>query len=254
MRKLANIQGRFMLISKHDLLVDRENYQRDPKVVKKILKEGWDWPQAGALNIGHREDGKFYIYDGGSRHESAMNIPEVDILPCMVYESEGAAEEAGTFVGVNINRVRLSGLDKHKGRLIAKDAVSAFVDKLLQRAEMYSVKASKCVQILTDLANTTDGKDQLNAIWPLICGTWNGRMLHSNALRGLYWIESNCNQSLSAKKWIDAARRAGPDALDFAWKQGSATKGSAPNWGKGIMERLNKNMKVRLKEVIREDV
>ena len=46
MRKLANIQGRFMLISKHDLLADRENYQRDPKVVKKILKEGWDWPNA----------------------------------------------------------------------------------------------------------------------------------------------------------------------------------------------------------------
>jgi hypothetical protein len=247
---LPNKEGEFKKIHKNELAVDVESYQRlNIERAKQIVKEGWRWPDAGALNVSVRLDGSYWVFDGGARHTAAMEIPEIEYLPCMVYESgdKAIAEEAGTFVRLGTKRVRVSGFDKHRANVKAGNPVSMFVNKLLMEAEANKVKAKRQVDQLTTEASFPRRKEALQILWPIIIEIFGEKTLIGSVWRGLLYLEWHLisTQSLGKRKWRKRLVAVGPHGLEIAAKR-SAFKNSAPYWARGIMEELNRGQRERL--------
>ena len=249
--KLANVQGEFRMIDKNELRIDEDNYQRlaNPNLVAQIVDEGWNWPKAGALTVAERPDGSLWIDDGGNRHRGAMQLQDVSEIACMVFQSNGPEEEAGTFSELNTDRKRLGGEALQKGMVTGGSPTAIFVHNLVIQASQYGTKTGRVVNNLRTLAGKPGGKERLRIIWPIVVELFRGIKVEGPVISGLYWIEENSEgNSLREKKWRDAIleRRVNKIA-EAAHHGGATTKASPPGWGMGILKELNYNKKVKFK-------
>jgi hypothetical protein len=112
------MKGEFREIDKHLLRID-PNYQRPelhgPK--QKKIRVNWNWELCGTLLVGERSSGELYVIDGQQRLRAAMANEEVDMLPCMVYKSDGPRHEAQIFMDSAVDRQGLGPHDIHKARI-----------------------------------------------------------------------------------------------------------------------------------------
>lgn len=136
-----------------DLQVD-PIYQRDA-VDGHYDKIGatWDWHKYSPINVAHRPDGSYYVYDGGNRVVAARMVG-LSHLPCYVVESDGAKEEATAFVGMNEGRRRLKPLDKFKAMAAAGDPIQAFLAETFRMHGIVSTSATSCGVGKTTAVNT----------------------------------------------------------------------------------------------------
>jgi len=124
--------GIFKLIDKADLRIDKR-YQREAVSKKKILNivRDFDWRLFGTISVIQRNDGKFYIYDGGHRWRGSMYRNSITALPCMVFKLDNLSEEASVFYKKNTLKSGMSPYQRFKALVVAEDTLALKTKEML---------------------------------------------------------------------------------------------------------------------------
>lgn len=93
------------------------SYQRsiENRASQKLIREiaqRWHWGLCQPLVVSARDDGaSLFVIDGQHRLEAARLRGDIEALPCVLVECDGAEEEAASFVQLNQNRRPLTALE-----------------------------------------------------------------------------------------------------------------------------------------------
>lgn len=120
-----------------------ENYQRalKPKRVAQILRD-FNWAHFQPVMLTQQESGRFNVFDGQHRVEAARQHPHITEVPAAVVHIEHSCDEAGAFLGVNVNRTALSTVDKYWAGIEAGDASMMAICAVLDEAGCEVVPAN----------------------------------------------------------------------------------------------------------------
>ena len=138
--KLIDRPGVYENIDKKRLGID-ESYQR-PEIVSKIreMSANWSWMACGVILVARRGK-RFYVYDGQQRTAAAMRRSDIKTLPCLVFDTEGAPEEAEAFVRSNTMRRPVEAIWKFRALVVAGDQAAIELSRALE-AKGYRVHDS----------------------------------------------------------------------------------------------------------------
>ena len=122
-----------------DRLEIDERYQRatdSPKSMRLVrgMVLCWDWRLCAPLIVSRREDGRLFVVDGQHRLAGARERGDLPHLPCVIAMHADHADEANTFVALNLKRQKLSQGDVFNASLAAGDEAAAVVLDLVERA------------------------------------------------------------------------------------------------------------------------
>lgn len=133
--------GKFKLINKTDLNIDGR-YQRDQVSENKVLEiaRKWDWLLIGTLSVIEREDGTYWVFDGGHRTRAAFYRDDITQLPCMVHSLESVNDEAKAFVARNTMVSNVAAFDRFHASVCAKEPVAIQASKILKELGLTVVK------------------------------------------------------------------------------------------------------------------
>lgn len=126
--------GVFMMIPKEDLNIDG-TYQREEVSKGKVLDiaRNWDWKLFGTLSVIRRENGTFWVYDGGHRCRGAFFRDDITTLPCMVFNAGNEKTEAKAFIGTNTMKSAVSAYHKHRAAVKTGEPIALAVQSLLEK-------------------------------------------------------------------------------------------------------------------------
>lgn len=94
----------------------------------------WDWSLFHPLAVSRRADGSLWVVDGQHRLAAARLRSDIYDLPCVVSSYASAADEAASFVAMNVQRRALSALDLFRAAVAASDEHAEAIISLLDRA------------------------------------------------------------------------------------------------------------------------
>ena len=120
-------RSKHMRIKIAELNVDE--YQRgEAKRLSTIQKaKHWDHAAAGAVVVGQRSDGSFWVVDGLQRTLAEALRGDIDAVDCMVFQSEGTEHEARVFQLCNLGRIPVNAIHKFRVAVKAGDEVECAV-------------------------------------------------------------------------------------------------------------------------------
>lgn len=128
--------GRLVEMRKADILVPHEYQRHLSESRAQRIARNFNWYLFGTLTLSHR-NGEYYCLDGMHRHKGAMMNPDVDLLPCMLYDFDGPQHEAEIFTLLQMLRKPLVTKDLHRAELFAAGEfghtarqAQAFIDTL----------------------------------------------------------------------------------------------------------------------------
>lgn len=118
------------------------NYQREirPNRVRQILKD-FTWAHFQPVMLAEQEDGTYTVFDGQHRVAAARAHPAIDEVPAAVVRLEQPRDEAGAFLGVNVNRTAVSTVEKYHAGIEAGDADMMAVCTVLEEAGCEVIQA-----------------------------------------------------------------------------------------------------------------
>lgn len=121
-------------VSLDKIIVDH-NYQRDvkPHLVAKILRK-FEWKKFGCVCLVEHADGSFSVYEGQHRVSAARAHPRIDSVPAAIVKVDSLKDEADAFLGMNVDRVSVTPVERYWAGLTAGDAVVTRVRDVLARA------------------------------------------------------------------------------------------------------------------------
>lgn len=128
--------GTFDLIDPRTIVVDHV-YQRPKKnTLIAAIAQAPSWEAFGVPVCFRRSNGMFYCADGQQRIQGVLASEEPPKeVPIIWFPVNGAvATEAAVFVRINEYRKALSALEKHKGKLVAKDPAALALERALETA------------------------------------------------------------------------------------------------------------------------
>jgi hypothetical protein len=250
--ELKDSPGELVWLSKTELMVDH-SYQRNAKHDRVLsIAQKWSWLACGVIVVAKREQ-RFYVVDGQHRVLAAQKRSDIDRLPCLVFKTESAKEEAAGFYDANTGRRLPTTLEKWKAQLMRGDATTTFVDSLIRSAGRVAsgTAGPGDVRCLTSLLRAADAnREALCRIWPLVIEVCQGQALHERVFEGLLWLELNLDegQSLTDKRWRERVTRAGYSGLLEAAQRAATfyARGGAKVWALGMLEALNKGCRIHL--------
>jgi hypothetical protein len=124
-------RGRNMQINKRELRMDGV-YQRDGDIYRaRRIASNFRWAAFGMVIVSERENGNYYVIDGGHRVLAAMMRPDVDNIPCVVFSGLSRTEEAAAFVYYNAKRRTIVGVSLYRGLVEAKNPEALLLKKVL---------------------------------------------------------------------------------------------------------------------------
>lgn len=256
--------GRFEHIDKKLLLVD-EKYQRDllPSNMSKIrsIAAKWSWLACGVILVACRK-GTYYVYDGQHRVVAALKRDDIKMMPCLVFDTDTAGQEAAAFLSANTMRKPLDGTAVHKASVAAGDPVALVVDRMISDSGrtvsgQTGPHTVKCVRNIT--CHVSRSPEVVKRVWPLVVELSRGIGLHERMVDTLMYMEERTidGQSLADKEWRDRLRKVGGSALlDAATRFSAAySKGGAKVWAAGFIDALNYRCKniLRISDVVTVD-
>lgn len=180
-----------MMLAKQQLNID-SRYQRDSVSETKVLKiaKRWDWMLIGVIIVVRRDDGTFWVVDGGHRTRASFYRDDVTEMPCMVYELATVSEEAKAFLGKNLMVTNVSSVDKHKAAVCAEDDTAMVAAKLLDSLGIEvagtanSCNQLKCINTFTNMVRTDQELARRVLVFVLKQG--EGKPASSIVLRGIF--------------------------------------------------------------------
>jgi hypothetical protein len=253
--KVPDQPGRFEWILKDRLLVDL-SYQRkaNPGKVERMAA-GWSWVALGVLIVARR-GGKLYVIDGDHRVLAARRLAEVTQLPCMVFQTVTAVEEARGFLASNTDRRPLSALDRFRAQVTVGDGAAVLVQRLLDEAGYtlatgvaVDVRQTKCVGVMLRLAQA-DRASFLRA-WPLILEVAAGGPIYELVVHTIGHVERRLDgtgESLTQDPWRQRLVRMGTTGILDATTRAATYHGKrgVRVWAIGLVDALNRGLRNRL--------
>lgn len=249
--KIVDERGVTIDLEVKDLMVDLA-YQRpsDSKQAEaKILAiaSEWSWVACGALRIGEYR-GKYHVMDGKHRALGARRRGDIETLPCVVFKVQGIHEEADAFIRTNTMRRGMSGVDKHRAKVIRGDEDSKMIQRLIEDSgrapSMHSSATSvRCIGMMERWIAVN--RDVFARVWPLIVRICDGHPLHERILSGICYLEnrmadSDCG-SISDPRWSQRLKKIGyKDLLDACGRAAAYhAKGGPKIFADGILNAIN---------------
>ena len=242
----------FELVKKNKLMVDH-SYQRNPmdQRVLKIARD-FDWVKFGALSVAKR-GGLYYITDGQHRWLASKKRPDIgEFVPCLIFSSTTATDEARHFIAQNDARRALSYFEKMNAGILAGDKL--FV-KLHDIFTMLGIEATKhksgpytcsclaiCIKILK-----LKGDDVLFESLELALRITPEKPIDSKLIEGLAYILKNEMPQNFKSKFIEACIKAGGERINEGIVQSKMYHGNAAEkaCAQGVLNAINKKRKYK---------
>lgn len=238
--------GKYCLVPVDELLIC-ENYQRRVVSEANTLAIAKDFDRAafGVLIVMRRKYGQMFVVDGQQRLSAVKRRGDMSHVPCLVFESKGQEHEARAFVALNINRKRVTAVERFRA------AVAAGVQP---ESEISDFLASIGIRV------TEDGKDGRGVSFPAhLLRSWklsrvhcqeaiqvqllinnNDAPLHHEVHNGIYWLLAH---GVSVGDYVDKIiRLGGRSRLLESIRTVSIETGMSPNMrtcGVGILRVIN---------------
>ena len=233
---IEDTPGQLTWLKKSELLIDH-SYQRSAKPgrVLKIV-QNWSWLACGVIIVAKRlDDGKWrhFVIDGQHRVLASLKRSDIDTLPCLVFHTKSAVEEAAGFYDANTNRRMPTSIEKWRAMLLARDESAMIVDDLITSIgrSVASVSGPTGVRCLSSMLRAVSA-------------------LHERVFEGLFYIERNlpAGQSLTDRRWQDRVIRTGFENLLAAANRaaGFYSKGGPKIYATGMLEQLNRGCRVHI--------
>ena len=250
--KVQDAPGQQIMVNKNNLQVDH-TYQRSANDAKLMaIARDWSWIACGSIVVADRE-GVLFVVDGQHRVMAARKRSDITELPCLVFNTNEAKQEARGFLAAQTQRKPITSVEKFRALVTVEDPAALIVQELLNSTghapgNGASSKSVKCIGILLKEANTD--ASILCKMWPLIASVSEGKVVHARLIEGLLYIEKRMldGNSLTDRDWQNRVKKAGADALlDGASKAAAFyTAGGAKVWAAGMVEVINKGHRNRL--------
>lgn len=249
---LLDSPGQFGMVPKESLRVD-ESYQRDEVLVKVMhIAQNWSWIGCGVLLVARRGKSLF-LFDGQHRWSAAMRRADITHLPCMIFETQAAPEEARGFLLSNTNRKPITALQRFKALVVSGDQVAIEANRLVEAIgyEISNRTADACIKCVGSLMrNMRLHPEETRCVFPLLPRLCRGGPIHEIVMDSLIYIEANLPDgvSIAANPWRDRILSLGSEEILRAAQRGATffVRGGAKAWSSGVLELLNKGRRHRL--------
>lgn len=133
------VEGQFKKIHKLLLNIDPSYQRAQRKSSVSMMSASWNWRSFSVLSVFEREDGSFWVFDGGHRLQAALLREDITLLPCMVHKMSNGdfgrseEEEAKGFLHINKTKNTVSAVDEHRAAVLANDEVSLHAQRILSK-------------------------------------------------------------------------------------------------------------------------
>jgi hypothetical protein len=184
---------------------------------------------------------------------AALKRSDIDELPCLVFASEEARDEAVAFRDTNKERRPITTFEQWNAELTAQDWATLYVNALITNsgrvpADQARPNSVRCLSSLVSAAR--NNREELDRLWPLITRLCEGAVLHERLFQALMYLECNLDegQSLTNSRWAQKLLKIGHKGILDATARASAfyAKGGPKVWALGVMQELNKGSRVNV--------
>lgn len=120
-----------------DLRVD-SRYQRNVKKegragVNRMAKD-FSWRRFTPLVVAPIDGSSFAVVDGQHRLLAARKRGDIPELPCYIIDAADVADQAGSFVSINRDRIQVGRLDQFHASIAARDGGALAIEKICKAA------------------------------------------------------------------------------------------------------------------------
>ena len=143
---MEGYSGTFEMVELNTIVVDHR-YQRElkPALVAAIAADP-RWELFGVPVLFKRDNGMFYCADGQQRITGMKETKDSPkYIPAIWFPVQGLDNEAAVFVHINEFRKSLTAIEKHKGKIVAKDPSTLAIERAVETAGL-TVGAGKSSQ------------------------------------------------------------------------------------------------------------
>lgn len=193
--------GLFRVIDKRDLNIDGR-YQRDRVSESKVreIARKWDWVLLGVILVVERNDGTYWVFDGGHRTRASFYRDDIQMLPCMVYSMDDLSDEAKAFLGKNLMITNVNSVDKYKASVVANDDTASKAAKLLAEfgveVRVNAVKSTQIKCISTLMSMLEKNEELAKRCFVFVLGRSDESPVSAEVMRGLFALSQRLQSRL----------------------------------------------------------
>lgn len=129
--------GKLTMVDPKAVIVDHRYQRAEKSSLIDAISSNPRWEFFGTLVLFEREGkpGRFYCADGQQRLRGVMSsdTPPAKV-PAVVFTVPALRDEAAIYVQINEFRKALRPLEKHQGKVVAKDSAALSVERAVQQA------------------------------------------------------------------------------------------------------------------------
>lgn len=125
--------GTHEMVDPSTIVVDHLYQRPEKKALVQRIAATFDAMLFGRPICFRRENGMLYCIDGQQRIAGAK-AAGIRTTPIVSFPLVGAQREAEVFVAVNEARKALTGLEKHRGKVVAKDPAAIQIERAVEKA------------------------------------------------------------------------------------------------------------------------
>lgn len=215
--------GHFELINPGEIVIDHR-YQRDerPGLIATISANP-AWEPFSVITCIKRSNGIFYAVDGQQRLAGVLGSSKAPKkVPVVWFAVASLEEEARIFSVINEARKALFPIEKHKSRVVSKDASALAIERAVEKAG-YSIGAggdhdSRTVSGISTLnAIYNDlGEDGLVQTLVVVREAWpdDRGATRTKILRGVAAVISDMGDDYSRSKLVSLLAKTSPGRIE----------------------------------------
>lgn len=216
--------GKHELVDPFTIVVDHK-YQREtkPALIARIVADFDPMLFGRPLCFRRAESAILYAVDGQQRIAAVKALdPPVRTIPVVSFSLVGLQREAEVFVRINETRKALTGLEKHRGKIVAQDPAALQLERAVERAG-YSIginhASPRSIAAVAALgyANERIGEDGIVQLLTVEREAWGDdrKALDGAIIRALADIidGQSKNGGYSRAKLVTALKRTSPAEL-----------------------------------------
>lgn len=174
------------------LLQIDHSYQRvaGPDKIRRMTRD-WDWKKCSELLVSQRNNGEYFVYDGGHRLGAALGRPEIDKLPCVISRGMSIDDEARAYLSANEERKNVTEKEKFRARVIGGDPVAIMVNRVTGMTghglDEKGVMKLNPVKSLQEMAKKNPS--MFERLWPLVTEVCLGRFVEGWFTEAVFSLE-----------------------------------------------------------------
>lgn len=245
-KSISNKNSRLVTIPKELLLID-SSYQ-NPANLEEVtrIRNGWNQFLCNPLSVAERYDGRYYVVDGQHRLLAAKQISNIKSLPCMVFHSDGAQEEAQLYYQCNNNRRKPSVAEKYKSLLVAGDPTRVHISNSVKEKGFSTNRGTKRSITVGSLVYVYDvfGEAAFDKMLDIIDKLYLVGAAEPRVVKGIGYIVSGKYNIPDYDTFEKTILKIGATFLGAGIKEHvfSCGKSSVPVFAEGIAIRVNSQL------------